>query len=91
MRAVFAVSLLLLLCPAAAPAQTAAGQAAPADNTTLKSGDITREDYVERARRNAEKRFDRMDANHDGVLTAEERRAARANRKRRAAPPQPSQ
>jgi hypothetical protein len=35
---------------------------------------------VERARRAAEKRFDRLDTDHDGVLTAEERRAARAQR-----------
>jgi hypothetical protein len=35
---------------------------------------------MERAKRAAEKRFDKMDANHDGVLTADERRDARASR-----------
>jgi hypothetical protein len=30
----------------------------------------------------AERRFDQMDTNHDGILTAEERRAFRAKRQR---------
>jgi hypothetical protein len=77
MRAVLAVTLAVLFFPTAGLAQT-------------KGGDITRDQYieraVERARRAAATRFDKMDTNHDGVLTAEERRAARAQR--RAAPPQ---
>src|SRR5260370_22022473 len=94
MRAILVVSLVALLCPAAAIAQTAAApsaapssSAAPAAKSAAptRGGDITRDDYiqraVDRARRAAEKRFDQMDANHDGVLTAEERRAARAQRR----------
>ena len=45
---------------------------------------MTRDEYVQRAvdraRRAAEARFDKMDSNHDGVLTADERRAARSQR-----------
>ena len=88
MRAVFVVSLFALLCPtiavaqsspaAPAPSQQSAAPAAPAAKaTSKKGGDITRDEYIERAKRNAEKRFDRMDTDHDGVLTLEERRAAR--------------
>jgi hypothetical protein len=90
MRAVLAVSFCALLCPAAALAQTAPAPAAtappPAAPSTApaRGGDITRDEYiqraVDRAKRAAETRFDRMDTNHDGVLTAEERRAARAQR-----------
>ena len=89
MRAILVVSLVALLCPVAAMAQTAPATATPR-SAPAKGGDITRDQYIEhateRAKRAAEKRFDRMDVNHDGVLSAEERRAARAQR--RAAPPQ---
>jgi hypothetical protein len=82
MRAVFLVILFASLVPAAAIAQTAAPTtSAPAART--RGGDITRDDYIERARRAAERRFDRMDTNHDGVLTADERRAAREGRAQR--------
>jgi hypothetical protein len=83
MRAILFVSLVALLCPAAAMAQTAPAPAAPSA-AVARGGDITRDDYiahaVERAKHAAEARFDRLDTNHDGVLTAEERRAARAAR-----------
>jgi hypothetical protein len=54
---------------------------------------MTRDQYIERAvervRRAAGERFDKIDANHDGVLSAEERRGARAERAQgRAAPSQ---
>jgi hypothetical protein len=87
MRAILLVSLFTLLVLPTAIAQTAApstsapSSAAPAART--RGGDITRDEYVERARRAAERRFDRMDANHDGVLTADERRAAREQRGQR--------
>ena len=89
MRAILAVSLCALLCPAVALAQTPPAPAtasAPATPSAApkRGGDITRDDYiqraVDRAKRAAETRFDRMDTDHDGVLTAEERRAARAQR-----------
>jgi hypothetical protein len=70
MRAVL-VAILLVSC---VPAWAQTGARA-------RGGDITKDEYIERARRAAEKRFERMDANHDGVLTAEERKAARGQRK----------
>ena len=84
MRAILVVSFLALLCPAAAMAQTTPATATP--RTAPAGGDdITRDQFVERAmqraKRSAEKRFDRMDTNHDGVLTAGERRGARAQRR----------
>jgi hypothetical protein len=85
MRTVLLVILFASLVPAAAIAQTAApaspSTSAPAART--RGGDITRDEYIDRARRAAEKRFDRMDTNHDGVLTADERRAAREQRGQR--------
>ena len=82
MRAVLVVMLFALLAPTAAVAQTATPSTAAAAART-RGGDITRDTYVERARRAAERRFDRMDTNHDGVLTADERRAAREGRAQR--------
>ena len=80
-----------------APSTSSAAPTAPsAPPPTLsakpaRGGDITKEQYieraVERARRAAEKRFDQMDTNHDGVLTPEERRAAHATRAQRHAAP----
>ena len=95
MRAILVVIFVLLGLPALA--QTAAPTAPPPNAATgapsartPRGGDITRDEYIERARRAAERRFDRMDTNHDGVLTADERRAAREERAaRRAARSQP--
>ena len=90
MRAAYVAMLLVLTLPAAAIAQ-APTSPAPATPTTsepaarTRGGDITRDEYIERARRAAERRFDRMDANHDGILTADERRAAREERAQRRA------
>jgi hypothetical protein len=91
MRAALAVGLLALLWPpvvlaqttaapsTAAPSSAAAPEAKPQPHA--RGGNITRDEYIERAKRNAEKRFDRMDADHDGILTPEERAAARATRR----------
>lgn len=91
MRAIFVVSLLAFSCPAMAlaqssPAPPAAASAPKATTPPLaKGGDITRDEYVQRAvdraKKAAEARFDKLDTNHDGILTADERRAARAARK----------
>ena len=78
--------------PAAPPAAPAPGApppaATPAPSRAARGGDISRDEYIERAvdraRRAAAARFDRMDANHDGILTAEERRAYRAARRQQA-------
>jgi hypothetical protein len=95
MRAACLVGLLALLAPAGAMAQTmqpqppaaAASAPAPAAHPAVRrGGDITRDEYVaravERAKRAAERRFDAMDTDHDGVLTAAERRAYREARRR---------
>ena len=86
MRAALVVGLLVLLCPAVAGAQRAPPSRETAPPANTRGGDITREEYIERAKRNAEKRFKKLDANNDGVLSAEERRAGRAKRKRNAEP-----
>ena len=99
MRVIFVVSLLALLCSAPAMAQTPAPAAAPpaaaptaapppakAAPAEKRGGDITRDAYVERAKTNAERRFDRMDSDHDGVLTLEERQAYRAAHSRHRSP-----
>jgi hypothetical protein len=71
-----------------APSNAGAAPPAPAPSGAAaspgRSGAMTRDEYVQRAvdraRRAAEARFDKMDSNHDGVLTADERRAARSQR-----------
>ena len=97
MRAVLIVGLFVLLCPAIVNAQgsppptsgpgspTAATPAAVPPPRARGGQDMTRDEYIERAKRNAEKRFERMDTNHDGILTIEERRAARAKRRQKSA------
>ena len=82
MRAVLVAILIALSVPAYA--QTDAPKS-PAPAARTRGGDITRDEYVERARHAAERRFDKMDTNHDGVLTADERRAAREERAQRRA------
>lgn len=85
MRTLPVVLLLLFLLPATAMAQGAASGNAPPAARSARGADISRDEYVQRAvdraRRAAETRFDRMDTNHDGILTAEERRNARAARR----------
>jgi hypothetical protein len=92
MRTLSVVLLLALLAPAAAFAQGAASGNVPPAARATRGGDISRDEYVQRAvdraRRAAETRFDRMDANHDGILTADERRAARAAKRGGASQPQ---
>ena len=95
MRAIAVAILVGLSLPSTAIAQTGApanptpaAQSAP---RSVRGGDLTKDEYVERARRAAERRFAKMDANHDGVLTPDERRAVREERAARRAARQPSQ
>jgi hypothetical protein len=88
MRAVLIAVLLALSSPALAQSDNSTGSA-PAVRS--RGRDVTKDEYVERARRAAERRFDKMDTNHDGVLTADERRAAREERAARRAARQQSQ
>lgn len=83
MRAVLVAILVALSVPAFAQTPPPTG---PAPAARTRGGDITKDEYVERAKRAAERRFDRMDLNHDGVLTADERRASREQRQQRRAP-----
>ncbi len=69
--------LLALLYPAPVLAQS---------DAPARGKDISKNEYIDRAKERAAKRFDKLDANHDGVLSAEERRAGRS--KRKAAAPQ---
>lgn len=85
MRAAYVIGILILLYPAIASAQSAAAPdtAAAVRAAPGRGGDITRDQYIERAKEAAARRFDRMDADHDGVLTAAERRAYREAHSRR--------
>lgn len=80
--------------PNASPSASPNASAEPAKKATgaaaKRGGDITRDEYVAHAKESAEKRFDRMDADHDGVLTADERRAYREGHTRHRASPAPA-
>ncbi|HTV88207.1 MAG TPA: hypothetical protein VME41_04250 [Stellaceae bacterium] len=86
MRAAYVIGLIALLCPAVVSTRTTAapGASATADRPApRRGGDITRDQYIERAKEAAARRFDRMDTDHDGILTAAERRAYREAHSRR--------
>jgi hypothetical protein len=85
--AFFALSLL----PATAFAQASQQAEAPPSATAAspapsRSGGLTREQYIQRAEERAARRagaqFDRMDADHDGVLEPAEIRAWRSQHSR---------
>ena len=85
--ALFALSLLpataLAQAPQQAAAQPSSTSARPAPSS---SGALTKEQYIQRAEQRAARRaaaqFDRMDADHDGVLDPAERRAWRSQHPR---------
>ncbi|MGE0258580.1 MAG: hypothetical protein AB7T18_07480 [Alphaproteobacteria bacterium] len=68
MRAAIVLGLIAMLLPAAAGAQSAGSKA------TAPNGGVTKDDYVEQAKQRAAKRFDKLDKNHDGVLSSDERK-----------------
>ena len=74
MRAAIVLGVIAVLFPAAAGAQSD-GSKAPDSG-----GNITKEQYLEQAKQRAAKRFDKLDVNHDGVLSPSERKAG--NRKK---------
>jgi hypothetical protein len=96
MRSTLTAALIaVFLLPAAAMAQTAT-QTAAVDNATAVppgaaslAGDITRDQFIQRAKdragQRAATRFDQMDTNHNGVLDRDEIRAWRSQHSRRAA------
>ena len=68
MRAAIVLGLVVALLPVAAGAQSTGAK------PSASSGGITKDDYVEQAKQRAAKRFDKLDKNHDGVLSSEERK-----------------
>ena len=85
-KPIVAIAILTALASPAALAQGSAPPVATAPSATPTEG-ISRDDYIAKARAAAEqraaKRFDTMDANHDGVLTQDEIAAYRAAHPRR--------
>ena len=84
--ACLAILAAILALPAAGLAQTAppappASTPAPGAAAEKPQG-ISRDDYIKRAADSAAARFDRMDADHDGILTREESRAYRESHHR---------
>jgi hypothetical protein len=71
MRATIVLGLVAVLFPAAAGAQSD-GSKAPGS-----SGNVTKEQYTEQAKQRAAKRFDKLDTNHDGVLSFDVRKTGR--------------
>jgi hypothetical protein len=71
MRAAIVLGLVVALLPSIAGAQGAGPKSAGS------SGGVTKEQYIEQANQRAAKRFDKLDTNHDGVLSSDEQRAAR--------------
>ena len=100
----FPIVMLMVMLSSAAIAQTmatpatspppAAGSPAASPSAAPAVEGITRDDYIqraqERAAKAAAKRFDAMDADHDGILTKDEIAAYREahSRKKPSAPPQ---
>jgi hypothetical protein len=69
MRTAVVLGLVAMLFPEAAGAQSEGTKGAGSGRG------VTKEQYIEQARQRAAKRFDRLDTNHDGVLSPEERKA----------------
>jgi EF-hand domain len=89
-----ALVIALALAPGVAFAQSGPPASGPPAGGPQASppppGAISREQYVERAARNAGRRFDKIDVNHTGYITREQLRAFMAER-RRGGPPQPEE
>jgi len=89
--ALFALSLLPVTAFAQA-SQQAAAQPSPTSvgSPPSSSAGLTKEQYIQRAEQRAARRaaaqFDRMDADHDGVLDPAERRAWRSQHPQPAVP-----
>ena len=71
MRAAIVLGLVAVLLPAAAWAQSD-GSKGPDSG-----GNVTKEQYLEQAKQRAAKRFDKLDTNHDGVLSSDERKTGK--------------
>jgi hypothetical protein len=91
MRSLLVIGFVGPLLCAAALAQTAPPASTPPASTPpatavvphgRHANGMTRQEFIDRASHRAAERFDQLDTNHDGILTREERRAGRANRKK---------
>jgi hypothetical protein len=87
--ALFALSLLPATALAQTNQQAAAQPSSPsASPAPSRAGALTREQYIQRAEERAARRaaaqFDRMDADHNGVLEPAERKAWRSQHPRTA-------
>ena len=71
MRAVVVLGLVAMLFPVAANAQSEDAKAAGSGRN------VTKEQYLDQAAKRAAKRFDKLDTNHDGVLSSEERKTGK--------------
>jgi len=71
MRAAIVLGLVVVLLPAAAGAQSEGAKGKASGES------VTKEQYIDRAKQRAAKRFDKLDTNHDGVLSSDERRTSR--------------
>ena len=82
----FPVLALMIFVSSAAVAQTMATPAAPAPSASAPVG-LSRDAYIqhaqERAAKSAAKRFDAMDADHNGILTDDEIATFRAAHSRK--------
>ena len=77
MRAAIVLGLVAALFPAAAGAQSVGAKGRASGES------VTKEQYIDRAKQRAAKRFDKLDTNHDGVLSSDERRASRRKKSSR--------
>jgi hypothetical protein len=64
-----------------APPSASGNEVMPESRRGSEKG-MTRDQYVDRAKNRAARRFERLDANHDGVLSPDERRAGRHKTRR---------
>jgi len=71
MRAAIVLGLIAVLFPAMAGAQSDGSKGAGSDRN------VTKEQYIEQAKQRAAKRFDKLDTNHDGVLSSDEIKTGR--------------
>jgi hypothetical protein len=71
MRATVILGLVAMFFPVAAGAQNEGAKAAGSGRN------VTKEQYIEQAKQRAAKRFDKLDANHDGTLGSDERKTGR--------------
>ena len=71
MRAAIVLGCVVVLFPAVAGAQSDGSKEAGSGRN------VTKEQYMEQAKQRAAKRFDKLDTNHDGILSSDELKTGR--------------